>query len=206
MGSLMGETNHQLTLNYDELVEYLQNKYGIPKGNYFRTESRKTQNPNIKRTKDGLYIHHVREDMFIDLSKTEFAKSQPWEYQLSYNLVYCNLFEHIILHGKIMEKVQHPCNDIMGRKMILGYGGLVNHICPPINDFYNHLFYPVDWRARSYQIIEGEEKTYFVILRYLCEVFDNFEVFPPLDKRLLFIGTDGKIGSFITEERARCYG
>ena len=37
------------------------------------------------------------------LSNPQFAITQPYEYQLGKNLVYCNLLEHLILHMKITD-------------------------------------------------------------------------------------------------------
>lgn len=91
--------------SYIECCDYLKKKYGKVNGNYFLTESFKSVNSKIKRTKEGLYIHHLDEDKAIMLSNKEYAIKNPYKYQLHDRLVYCNLLEHLILHIKIME---HP--------------------------------------------------------------------------------------------------
>lgn len=61
--------------------------------------------------KKGLYVHHVAEDKFQNLSnvsaieKIDFGNSQDYgfEYQKSNQLVYCNLIEHTLLHLFIMK-------------------------------------------------------------------------------------------------------
>ena len=50
-------------MTYDQLVNYLQTKYGIPQGSYWLTPSCRTKNNKIMRGKEGLYCHHVREDL-----------------------------------------------------------------------------------------------------------------------------------------------
>ena len=46
-------------LNYFNLCEYLKKKYGNVPGDYFRNEKCKVVNQTIKRTKEGLFVHHI---------------------------------------------------------------------------------------------------------------------------------------------------
>lgn len=81
---------------YDDYVGYLHKKYGVPKGRYKRTKS---------LTKDGLYIHHVKENEIAGLSDIKIMKQYPNTYQRDNNLVYCDLVEHTLLHLMIKEQV-----------------------------------------------------------------------------------------------------
>ena len=158
----------ELKLNYLELCKHLQDKYGVPSGNYFLTKSCKSKNNKITRGNDGLFLHHIKENEEIDLSKTDRATACPFEYQESKNLCYCNYLEHLILHMKIVEEYlsaelkrwvdeshlneQIPNNPIK----YLGIGGLNNHIIPEINDFYNGYEYSRDWQIKALNLVDFE--------------------------------------------------
>ena len=62
------------------------------------------------------------------LGNSEYAKTQPWDYQISENLVYCNLFEHFLLHAKIVEENKF----IPSSGELVGIGGIINYIVPEI--------------------------------------------------------------------------
>ena len=66
-------------LNYLEYWDYLQDKYGIGLCDYMTPNW--TKNPKVTRTKDGLYAHHKYGDHAILLSKPEYAKKNPYEWQ-----------------------------------------------------------------------------------------------------------------------------
>ena len=85
------EYQKQFAMSYLDQCTYLQNKYGLPSRAYFLTPTCKSKTgTKISRTSEGLVIHHLKENYFPDLSKTEHAILQPWEYQEPLNLVYCN--------------------------------------------------------------------------------------------------------------------
>ena len=150
----------ELKLNYLELCKHLQDKYGVPSGNYFLTKSCKSKNNKITRGNDGLFLHHIKENEEIDLSKTDRATACPFEYQESKNLCYCNYLEHLILHMKIVEEYL----DVELNKLAesskdnpikyLGVGGLNNHIIPEINDFYNGYEYSRDWQIKAFNLVD----------------------------------------------------
>ncbi len=126
------EFKKQQELTYDELCKYLINKYGIVDGNYFCTESCSSQNSKIRRGKEGLFIHHYYEKDFIMLCNKEWAVINSFEYQMGKNLIYCNIFEHLLLHIKI------ALNEFSEEKLpnLVGIGGIVNFIAPKI--FYEY--------------------------------------------------------------------
>lgn len=96
-----------LSSSYEEIVSCFQTKYGVPTQPYFTSESCKQYNKSIKRTSEGLYIHHIQEiaeseDYFMsNLSQPTIARQLPFEWQQPHNLCYCNLLEHYLLHVKI---------------------------------------------------------------------------------------------------------
>lgn len=147
--------------SYIECCDYLKKKYGKVNGNYFLTESFKSVNSKIKRTKEGLYIHHLDEDKAIMLSNKEYAIKNTYKYQLHDRLVYCNLLEHLILHIKIME---HPHKNKNINENV-GIGGVVNFIVPELNDIYSGAIY-TGWRKPSVELIRNLEDTYIQILDY----------------------------------------
>lgn len=71
------EYNKVKNLTYLEYCDYLQNKYGIGLGPYFKENW--VKNPKITRTKEGLFAHHKYEDHAIMLSTLEYAKNNPYE-------------------------------------------------------------------------------------------------------------------------------
>lgn len=84
----MNEYRKVKDLTYLEYCDYLQNKYGIGLADYM-TKSYNV-NPKCKRTKEGLFAHHKREDKMIMLSDKEIAKRCPFEWQQKENIVYCD--------------------------------------------------------------------------------------------------------------------
>lgn len=102
-------------LTYDEYVNQLKEKYGDVPEDYFRiatkgkSKGQLVKNGHIMRGKDGLYVHHVYECYFLDLSdpttyllqRNDIQDIKIKDAQKAENLVYCNLLEHLILHIKI---------------------------------------------------------------------------------------------------------
>lgn len=122
------EYTKQKIMSYQELVNYLLTKYGRVRYNYFVTESMKTKTKENGRGKEGLYIHHIYEKYFVDLSKPSIFNK--WEYQLASNLIYCNIYEHMLLHMKICEEWKKE--EALDLHQLVGLGGVLNHIAPTI--------------------------------------------------------------------------
>lgn len=95
------ELFHEISMPYQDLVDYLKEKYGPARYNYFYKDNCRSRRPEVSRTTEGLICHHIREDMGGNLSNKSQAIIQPYEWQLKQNLVYCNLLEHLLLHFKI---------------------------------------------------------------------------------------------------------
>lgn len=124
----------QIKMTYQELVAYCINKYGRVSGTYFCTPEMKSENSKIKRGGEGLYVHHIMEDRAIMLGNSLFAKEQPWEYQMPHNLVYCNIFEHLLLHICIINEYDE--NKLEDHRVLPGVGGAYNYIWPQIRQNY----------------------------------------------------------------------
>lgn len=121
----MEEFTYQADLSYTKLVEYLANKYGRVTGAYFCNEAMKGQNKKILRSSEGLEVHHIMEDRAVQLCTSIYAQQSPWEYQLPHNLVYCNVFEHLLLHIRIVLECDFKLFKPL--RMFPGVGG-IDHI------------------------------------------------------------------------------
>ena len=171
MNGIEEEIKHLRTLKYFDLCKYLQNKYGIPDGDYFVSTSCATPNQKIKRTDEGLFIHHIKECEFPDLSKKEMAILMPFEYQKGHNLVYCNYFEHMLLHMNIV--FEFMTKEFIGiyprlKKpgvVIVGMGGLVNHMFPEIVDYINGYEYKRSNFINALKIIDGNEMLFIDLVK-----------------------------------------
>ena len=152
---------------YLEYCNYLQQKYGIGLCDYMT----KTWNKNkkISRTKDGLYAHHKYEDHAILLSNPEYAKRNPFEWQLRENIVYCNLLEHLFLHILICE---NPSKNKNNNEKV-GFGGVVNFIVPELNDVYSGWSSNQAWQINCHNIIINNKDVYMLLLKRFKELYDN---------------------------------
>lgn len=168
----MDEYNKIKNYNYKEYCEYLQNKYGKARFGYY-TENW-NQRKNITRTKEGLIIHHIKEDKAIMLSNSIFAKKNPYEYQSADNLTYCNYLEHLLLHILIVE--ENATNN--NKKEEVGIGGIINFIVPELNDWYSGYYQEKvnnSWQYNCYIVVKDNEDVFLeLIKRYLIFVIDNY--------------------------------
>lgn len=176
------EVNKELAMSYNELVDYLLNKYGEVNGDYFVNESCKTKNRNISKSKEGLLIHHIDEDKAIMLSDSRWAINNPFEYQKADRLVYCNILEHLILHIKIVEEPKPKGARLLEDQ---GIGGAVNFICPQLNDYYNGYEYKREIDKIKFSLVADNFKDYINVLHYLRDV----------------IKKDVRLSSFISDEK-----
>ena len=163
-------------LKYEELCCYLKNKYGAVNGPYFMNEGCKTKNEKIKRTNEGLFIHHIYESKAIMLSHTEYATHFPFEWQEGKNLVYCNYFEHLLLHVAIVK--EYLKTEAKKTRMAVGIGGLINYIIPEIIDYINGYNYVRDYMKKALAVIDGNEILFIDILEDLKNyILYDHEVF-----------------------------
>ena len=169
---------------------WLKKKYGVAKHNYFKDTNCTTKNPQITRTSEGLYCHHIDEDKAIMLSNDKFAAANPFEYQKANRLVYCNLLEYLLLHVKIAENPNAQANE----NELPGIGGAINFICKDLNDIYAGKEFTDDWRKTVSGMVKDSFDDYIAILRYLWNVIESNPIYKAIiTKDLLCVGWDGKV-------------
>ena len=153
--------------NYVEYCDYLQGKYGVGLCDYMTKSWNK--NKKISRTKDGLYAHHKYEDHAILLSNPEYAKKNPYEWQLRENIVYCDLLEHLFLHILICENPSKNKNE----NEKVGFGGVVNFIVPELNDVYSGWVSKQQWQLNCHNKIINDKNVYMELVKRFKELYDN---------------------------------
>ena len=142
-------------MKYEEYCNYLKEKYGEITKPYYRPTF--TKNASISRTKDGLLIHHIREDSGVMLSTKDVAMSQPYEWQLGENLVYCDYLEHLLLHIMLTEEseIDSP----------IGIGGVHNFIAIELNDVFSGFVTKQAWRYTCHQKIINDKDVFFSLMK-----------------------------------------
>ena len=120
-------------MNYGEYVDFLLFKYGKVPGDYYLNEDCTNENPDIKRSREALVIHHIDEDKIPGLSHISQRRRGyvPFDYQRADRLVYCHYVEHMILHMKIIEKeLTRDIGERNGYSLvgIAGFSNLVTDI------------------------------------------------------------------------------
>jgi hypothetical protein len=174
------EIKKELAMTYAEMVTHLLSKYGKAEHDYFRNETCKSKNPNVSRTCEGLYCHHIDEDKAIMLAEDKFAANNPFAYQKADRLVYCNVLEHLILHIKIMEK---PKDSEANEYELQGIGGVYNYMCPQINDYFNGYIFKQQWVITAFNLIENNFEDYIKILKYLFRVAETNSLYTKIIRK-----------------------
>lgn len=144
---------------YLEYCDYLQQKYGIGRGNYMTKSWNK--NPKVSRTKEGLVAHHKFEDHAIMLADKDFAMKNPFEWQLAENIVYCDYLEHLFLHILICENPAVEKNAFEA----VGIGGIVNFLVPELNDVFSGWKTNQTWRETCHNAIKDDKEVYMALLK-----------------------------------------
>ena len=159
-----------MKMNYYELVQFLINKYGPAKYDYFVNDKCRTTNQKVKRTSEGLVCHHIDEDKAIMLCNKDYASKNPFEYQKADRLVYCNCLEHLLLHILIAEGPKNINRNINETQ---GIGGAVNFICKQLNDYYNGYQYSEEQLINAMAVIKDDYESYIMMLKKLWHVIKN---------------------------------
>ena len=149
-------------MSYRVYCSYLQNKYGIGLADYM-TKSY-NDNPKCKRTKEGLFAHHLYEDEGILLSDKVFAKMYPFEWQEKQNIVYCDYLEHLLLHILIFRDNGSP------EYLDSGLGGAISFIIPELNDIYSGWQPTQNWKINVRARIIDDKNVYLAILKLLLSL------------------------------------
>lgn len=90
-------------LSYSQYCEFLINKNGKVPDAYFKNQF--TRNNSI--SKKGFEVHHILENKVPNLSNPLYSIQFPSVYQEPSHLLYCDLFEHYLLHILIVEEVEN---------------------------------------------------------------------------------------------------
>lgn len=152
--------------SYIEVIGILLKKYGNVSDDFFREKSyNRFLNNEIKsiaygkykRTKEGLYTHHIDEYIYENLSNRYYIKENryPFKFQKKERLVYADLIEHLILHALIAKETD-GC---------LGYDGYSAFIEPMVLDWYTTDMIPKpDWMKAVYKrsFLTAEETKYLI--------------------------------------------
>ena len=149
---------------YLEYCDYLQDKYGIGLADYMTVNY--VKNNKVSRTGEGLIAHHKMEDRAIMLSTKEYAKANPYEWQLKENIVYCDYLEHLLLHVLIC-KYPSIHKNLFEK---VGFGGVVNYIVPELNDLYSGWETSQAWREKCHALVKDDKDVYMLILKQFMEV------------------------------------
>lgn len=180
-----------MKMKYYELVQFLINKYGPAKYDYFVNDKCKTTNKKVKRTSEGLVCHHIDEDKAIMLCDEKYAAQNPFEYQKADRLVYCNYLEHLLLHILIAEGPKATNRNINETQ---GICGAVNFICKQLNDYYNGYQYSKEWLINTMAVIKDDYESYIMMLKKLWHVIKNNRILASnISKADLAKGSDGNV-------------
>lgn len=178
---------------YLEYCDYLQQKYGIGLCNYMSENWKK--NNKVTRTKEGLYVHHKYEDHAIKLGNPEYAKKNPYEWQLKDNLVYCDLLEHLLLHQLICE---YPAN---AKNEQVGLGGILEFIVPELNDVYSGWVSKLPWQQNCHNVIIKDKNVYLQLLKRYKDFHNN----NPFIVKWLLNSYNKRFGSWSDEKNMALY-
>jgi len=150
-------------LTYSGYCDYLQRKYGIGLADYMYPSY--VPNPKCKRTKEGLYAHHKKEDVMVMLSNKEIAKHCPFEWQQKENIVYCDFLEHLLLHILICK---YPAKERV-QGVDVGIGGVINFLVPELNDLYSGWKTNEAWRKACHDRVKDNKDVYLCLLKDFIE-------------------------------------
>lgn len=153
-------------MSYLEYVQYLLGKYGDVKGDYFINENG-TPNPKIKRTKEGLEIHHIDEfeHPLLCNSRVFRLTGNDMYYQQANRLVYADSLEHLLLHIKIYQ-------EGYGTFGAVGIGG-VYMLSSTINDYFRKGYEAKSWHKFMQDKIKDRYEDYICLLAYFIFIADK---------------------------------
>ena len=153
-------------MTYDEYVQYLLKKYGGAKYDYFRTRECRSKS-NVTRGNEGLECHHIDEDKYSLLCKTDFAR-EHWETQTADRLVYANKIEHILLHIKIAN--MGTAGDYMCGTALLIRSTNSLYDYPPTERYLK----PTEkWKLSAYARIKDDFDLYIEVLHRLSQIINE---------------------------------
>jgi len=164
-------------MDYDQLVDYLLEKYGHAQHDYFYNETCRKMHKKVTRTSEGLLCHHIDEDKVGNLSEPSIARKLPFKYQKAERLVYCNYLEHLMLHlniGKMQYWANHEAFNTPWLANDFIHTG-PGFICQDINGFFEKNGDSIPWRNNCYILIKDLFNEYIYILnQFFCYLRNNY--------------------------------
>lgn len=161
-------------LSYYEYCDYLQNKYGIGKANYFYPSLNK--NSKVSRTNEGLIAHHKLETEACLLSTPSIAMRFPYEWQKAENIVYCDYLEHLFLHILMSEINERQDEDMDDDIPLIRYpGGILVFLIPELNDVYSGWETNMQWRKNCYEKIIKDKDVYLALVKRFKLIIEKLD-------------------------------
>ena len=174
-----------MKMKYNELVQFLINKYGPAQYDYYTNENCTSKNQKVVRSSEGLFCHHIDENKAIKLSNHDYAINNPFEYQKKERLVYCNFLEHLLLHILIYEEF----NNSNTNEDKLGIGGAVDYLVEQLNDYFNGYQFQKEYLIIAFNVIKDDYDSYILMLKRLYNDMCRKENYPTIyNKKLLSRG------------------
>ncbi len=188
-GSAVSIAYKKLSMSYEKFVKYLIEEHGPVTGDYFKNEDCRSKNTSIARGREGLFVHHVREDIEPLLSGPVMARMKPFEFQKAENLVYCDILEHLMLHILLLPIRTNELDAVL---MQTNMG--LRLIYEQINDCFFGIDQANRFRKAVMDSLEGQFDAYIATLTFLlCYVEEDTRFAHPELIDQFCRGFDGKI-------------
>ena len=158
----LNEYNKVKDFSYEEYCKYLKNKYGPVLARYSQVNTEK-----YARKEEGLFVHHIKENVAAGLSDNGVAKENGPLYQEPENLVYCNYLEHLFLHILIGKETALDKN--------LGLNGVLVHIIPALIKFYDREIRDTRINENYYKVIKDNKATFNVLFDLYNNLIENID-------------------------------
>lgn len=189
-------------LSYYEYCDYLQNKYGIGKANYFYPSWNK--NKKVSRTSEGLIAHHKMETEACLLSTPSIARNFPYEWQKAENIVYCDYLEHLFLHILMSEINECQDEDMDDNIPNIRYpGGILEFLIPELNDVYSGWETKMQWRKNCYEKIIKDKNVYLALVKRFKLIIEKQEGF--ISEEQIYKSYNEQFGLWLSDKNKRLY-
>lgn len=158
----LNEYNKVKDFSYEEYYKYLKNKYGPVLARYSQVNTEK-----YTRKEEGLFVHHIKENVVAGLSDNGVAKENDPLYQEPENLVYCNYLEHLFLHILIGKETALDKN--------LGLNGALAYIIPTLIKFYDRGIINTGINENYYKVIKDNKATFNVLFDLYNNLIEDID-------------------------------
>lgn len=173
-------------MSYCEYVAYLRQKYGIAEVGYFYSDLNRSENPKFSRLNEGLFAHNLVEECaisFDELVSKDFATDKPGDLYEPRFFVYCNYFEHILLHVKIA--LEDHKNE-QGATIGIDLSG-VRQICRELNRYFQTGKCVLKHKKAADLILDQYDYYIYILWR----IVNNEKLKPYIYHDDLFLDTNG---------------